>query len=173
MEAPGDRGSGRGLLEGCRAAGSAIFTPRSQSWIFYRAGPVGAVRDGGARPPGAEPEPSVPPSVGRALIALLRAEGGERGDVGDDAADRRDFPEVSAFRRPSDGASPALRGRADRPTPGRPSDAPDDLSGAGSTHICCGVWQSNCRTTSGAPISPQSRCSMASFTITVRPGGDG
>ena len=35
------------------------------------------------------------------------------------------FLKYPFLRRPSDGASPAPRGRADRPTPGRPSDAPD------------------------------------------------
>ena len=51
-----------------------------------------------------------------------------------DAADRRAVPEVPVLRRPSDGASPAPRGRADRAAPGRSADAPDgaagDLSGA-------------------------------------------
>ena len=53
-----------------------------------------------------------------------------------DAADRRAVPEVPVLRRPSDGASPAPRGRADRPTPGRSADAPDGASGdlSGATH---------------------------------------
>ena len=76
----------------------------------------------------------MPPAVDRALLALLRAEGGERRDAGADAADRRAVPEVSVLRRPSDGTSPAPRGRADRPAPGRAADAsdgaPGDLSGA-------------------------------------------
>ena len=62
--------------------------------------------------------------------------------------------------------------------PGRPADEPDgasgDLSGAahqraprratGSGLICSGVWRSSGRTMSGAPTSPTSRCSAASFT---------
>ena len=66
-----------------------------------------------------------PASFARALLALLHAKGGERGDARADAADRQAVPEVPVLRRPSDGVSPAPRGRADRPTPGRPSDAPD------------------------------------------------
>ena len=33
------------------------------------------MRDGGARPPGAERDPAMPPAADRALLALLRAEG--------------------------------------------------------------------------------------------------
>ena len=98
--------------------------------------PVGAPHDDCARPPGAEPEPTMAPAGARALLALLRAEGGERGDARADAADRRAVPEVSVLRRPSDGTSPAPRGRADRPTPGRAADAPDGASGnlSGAAH---------------------------------------
>ena len=67
----------------------------------------------------------------RALLVLLRAEGGERRDTGTDAAGRRAVPEVSILRRPSDGASPAPRGRADRPTQGPSADAPDVGQGHG------------------------------------------
>ena len=70
----------------------------------------------------------MPPAVARALLALLRAEGGERGDARVDAPHRRAVPEVSVLRRPSDGTSPAPRGRADQPTPGRSADAPDGAS---------------------------------------------
>ena len=78
----------------------------------------------------------MPPAVARALLALLRAEGGERRDARADAADRRAVPEIPVLRRPSDGASPAPRGRADRAAPGRPSDAPDGASGnlSGAAH---------------------------------------
>ena len=52
-----------------------------------------------ARPPGAEPEPTMPPAVARALLALLPAEGRERGDAGADAPHRRAVPEVSVLVR--------------------------------------------------------------------------
>ncbi len=52
------------------------------------------------------------PAVGRTFLALLRADGGERRDARTDAADRRALPEVPVLRRPSDGTSPAPRGRA-------------------------------------------------------------
>ena len=88
------------------------------------------------------------------------------------------FLKYPCLRRPSNGASSAPRGRADRPTPGRSADAPDGASGnlSGAAHqrsaprapdlalICCGAWRSSGRTMSGAPISPISRCSAASFT---------
>ena len=54
--------------------------------------------------PSFEPEPAMPAAVDRALVALLRAEGGERGDAGADASDRRAVPEVSVLRRPPDGS---------------------------------------------------------------------
>ena len=46
------------------------------------------------------------------------------------------FLKYPFLRRPSDGASPAPRGRADRPTPGRSADAPDGASGdlSGAAH---------------------------------------
>ena len=80
-------------------------------------------------PPGAEPDPAVPPAVDRALVAPLRAEGGERGNASADATDRRAVPEVSVLRRPPDGASPAQRGRANWAPAGRSADAPDGSSG--------------------------------------------
>ena len=85
----------------------------------------GAARASGARPPCGEPERAVPAAVDRAFLALLRAEGGERSDARADATDRRAVPEVSVLQRPSNGASPAPRGRADRAAPGRTADAPD------------------------------------------------
>ena len=88
---------------------------------FCHAGPVdepsGTTGDGGARPSGAEPEPAMPPAVGRAVVALLRAEGRERRDAVADAADRRAFTEVSVLRRPPDGASSAPREGTDRARP--------------------------------------------------------
>ena len=78
----------------------------------------------------------MPPAVARALLALLHAEGRGCRDARADAADRRAVPEVPVLRRPSDGTSPAPRGRADRPTPGRSADAPDGASGnlSGAAH---------------------------------------
>ena len=74
-------------------------------------------------------------SLGRSSL-YYDAEGGERGDAGADAADRRALPEVSVLRRPSDGTPPAPRGRADRATPGQAADAPDGASGnlSGAAH---------------------------------------
>jgi len=56
----------------------------------------------------------MPAAVDRALVALLHAERGERGDAGADASDRRAVPEVSVLRRPADGSASAPRGGADR-----------------------------------------------------------
>ena len=74
-------------------------------------------------------------SLGRSSL-YYEPKGGERGNARADAADRRALPEVSVLRRPSDGTSPAPRGRVHRATPGRPSDAPDGASGnlSGAAH---------------------------------------
>ena len=71
----------------------------------------------------------MPAAVDRTLVALLHAEGGERGDAGADASDRRALPEVSILRRPADGSASAPRGGADRAPPGGSPDAPDGPSG--------------------------------------------
>ncbi len=91
--------------------------------------PVGAPRDGGTRPSGAEAEPAMPAAVDRALLALRRGEGRERGDTGADASDRRAVPEVSVLRGSPDGPPSAPRGGMHRPRPGRSSDAPAGSSG--------------------------------------------
>ena len=87
-------------------------------------------------------------SLGRSSL-YYDAKGGERGDARADAADRRAVPEVPVLRRPSDGTSPAPRGRVDRPTPGRSADEPDgasgDLSGA--------AYQRSAPRAPGLPIS--------------------
>ena len=148
LEAPGDRGSGRGVLKGAErrvrdhesevrdlhAKIGELIVERD----FLSPGPVdepgGAARDGCARPPGVEPEPAMPPAVGRTFLALLRAEGGERGD----ARLMRRIDELF-LKYPFYGArrmalQPAPRGRGYRAPPGRAADEPDgasgDLSGA-------------------------------------------
>ena len=93
--------------------------------------------------PGLKLEPSMRSAFDQPVVLLLRDQGGESGEPGVDAADRRAVSQISVLRLPPDGAAIAARRRNRWPSPGSPSEALDglggDLSGAADQRSASGT----------------------------------
>ena len=80
------------------------------SKMGWRAEPFGSAGDGGSAGE-AERRAAMRPAEAEPVVAVLRAEGRERGEPGADASDRRVVHGLSVLRQPADGAAP-VAGRA-------------------------------------------------------------